>query len=140
MLGKNKRICHGSRRPEHYLQACPKNQRCPLCGEGFVKWMEVKKKSANLGRLLFCCSSNCGYFKWSNDNQSSCAYVVGESSGVSSGTSAVKHEVEDLSRILKIFARISEEEDVEISVNVAIRKGQGSAEVNNKEKGKTKLI
>ncbi|KAL2543985.1 uncharacterized protein Fot_13218 [Forsythia ovata] len=140
MLGKNKGICHGCRQPGHYLPSCPKKQRCPLCNTGFVKCMEVEKKSLNQGRLFFCCSSNCGYFKWSDDKQVNCAYDVGEASGVSSGTNAAKNEVEDLSRILKLFARISEEEDVEISVNVTIRKGKGSAEVNNVEKGKTKII
>ncbi|KAL2533590.1 Zinc finger protein [Abeliophyllum distichum] len=113
MLGKNKGVCHSCRPSGHYLPTCPKKKRCHVYGEGFVKWMEVEKKSANIGSLFFCCSSNCGYFKWSDD--------VGEASG--------DYEV----------ARISEEEeDVEISVNVTIRKGKGTAEENNKGKDKTK--
>ncbi|KAL2533972.1 Zinc finger protein [Abeliophyllum distichum] len=133
MIGKNKGICHSCRRPGHYLSTCPKKERCPVCGNGFVKWMEVEKKSANIGRLFFCCSSNCGYFKWSDDNLNS-AYDVGESSGVASGSSTTKDEIEELSNIFKVFAQITERQDVEISVNVTIRKGKGRTEENNKGK------
>ncbi|KAL2528890.1 Alpha-dioxygenase 2 [Forsythia ovata] len=49
-------------------------------------------------------------------------YDEGKSSGVSLDKSAAKYEIEDLSRIFKVFARISEEEDVEISLNITIRK------------------
>ncbi|KAL2505019.1 Zinc finger protein [Abeliophyllum distichum] len=106
MTGKNKGICHSCRRPRHYLSACPNKQPCPVCENGFVKWMEVEKKSANIGRLFFCCSSNCGYFKWSDENLNG-AYDVGESSGVGAGSSTAKAEIEELSRIFKIFAQIT---------------------------------
>ncbi|KAL2552207.1 hypothetical protein Fot_05826 [Forsythia ovata] len=57
--------------------------------------MEVEKKSANIGRLFFCCSSNCRYFKWSDDNLNG-AYDVGESSGVASNSPTAKDEIEEL--------------------------------------------
>ncbi|KAL2519241.1 Zinc finger protein [Abeliophyllum distichum] len=139
MLGKNKGVCHSCRQCGHYLPSCPKKKRCPVCGEGFVKLMEVEKKSANRGRLFFCCTNNCGYFKWSDDvGEGSGDYDVGESSAISSGRNAAKDEIEDLSRIFKTLARISEEKDVEISVNVTIRKGKGTAEENNQGNEKTK--
>ncbi|KAL2521963.1 uncharacterized protein Fot_25886 [Forsythia ovata] len=138
MIGKNKGICHSCRRIGHYLSTCPKKQRCPVCVNGFMKWMEVEKKSANIGRLFFYCSSNCGYFKWSDDNLNS-AYDVGESSCVTSGSSTSKDEIEELSRIFKIFAQITERQDVEISVNVTFRKSKGSTDKNNKWKDKTEM-
>ncbi|KAL2559459.1 Zinc finger protein [Forsythia ovata] len=88
--------------------------------------MEVEKKTVNLWRLFFCCSSNCGYFKWSNVSplQKSVSYEC-DSSGVFSATFVDNPvQFEDLSRIFKIFARISEEEDVKISINVTIREGK----------------
>ncbi|KAL2524179.1 Zinc finger protein [Abeliophyllum distichum] len=101
--------------------------------------MEVEKKSANIGMLFFFCSSNCGYFKWSNDiGESSGDYDVSESSGILSDRNTVKDEIEDLSLIFKILAPISEQEDVEISVNVTICKDKESAEENNTGKDKTK--
>ncbi|KAL2461138.1 Zinc finger protein [Abeliophyllum distichum] len=100
--------------------------------------MEVEKKSANIGRLFFCCSSNCGYFKWSDENLNG-AYDVGESSGVGVGRPTAKAEIEDLSRIFKLFAQITERQDVEISVNLTIRKGKGSTEENDKGKEKTEM-
>ncbi|KAL2494622.1 Uncharacterized protein Fot_38379 [Forsythia ovata] len=72
----------------HYLSECPKKQRCPACANGFVKWMEVEKKS-------------------SDDNLNG-AYDVGESSGVASGSPTAKDKIKELSRIFKIFAQISE--------------------------------
>ncbi|KAL2543099.1 Uncharacterized protein Adt_04077 [Abeliophyllum distichum] len=71
---------------------------------------------------IFCCSSKYGYFKWS-EGQSIGMYDEGESSGVSLDKSVAKDKIEDLSRIIKVFARISEEEDVEISLNITIRWG-----------------
>ncbi|KAL2486568.1 Zinc finger protein [Abeliophyllum distichum] len=136
MTGKNKGICHSCRRPGHYLSECPNKQPCPVCENGFVKWMEVEKKSANIGRLFFCCSSNCGYFKWSDEKLNG-AYHVGESSGVGTGSPTAKAEIEELSRIFNIFAQITERQDVEISVNVTIRKGKGCMVENEKGKEKT---
>ncbi|KAL2487404.1 Zinc finger protein [Abeliophyllum distichum] len=140
MIGKNKGICHSCRRQGHSLWECSNKHRCPVCGEGFVKWMEVEKRTVNLGRLFFCCTSNYGYFKWSDVSpiQKSVRYE-GDSSGVSSVASVDNPvQTKDLSRIFKMFARISEEEeDVEISLNVTIQKGKYIAEENGKRKGPT---
>ncbi|KAL2517222.1 Zinc finger protein [Abeliophyllum distichum] len=123
----------------HYLSECPKkNNDVPVCANGFVKLMEVEKKSANIGRLFFCCSSNCGYFKWSDDNLNG-ANDVGESSGIASGSPTAKNEIEELSRIFKIFAQIIEQQDVEISINVTIHKGKSCTEKNNKGKDMTEM-
>ncbi|KAL2538630.1 uncharacterized protein Fot_20021 [Forsythia ovata] len=123
----------------------PEKQRCRVCREDFVKWMVVEKKTMNIWRLFFCCSSNCGYFKWSNvspkkktvmyEDQSSGTYVESESSGVSLAKSEAKDDIEDLSRIFKFLARIFEEEYIEISLNITIHKKKGNAEDNGKEKG-----
>ncbi|KAL2542059.1 Zinc finger protein [Abeliophyllum distichum] len=111
-------------------------QRCLVCGKGFVKWMEVEKKTVNIEKLFFCFNSNCGFFKWSdvapkkeiviNEGDSSCIYLA---------KSAPKDDLEDFSRIFKILARISEEEYVEISLNLTIRKEKSNAKENGKEKG-----
>ncbi|KAL2457157.1 Zinc finger protein [Abeliophyllum distichum] len=139
MIGKNKGICHSCRRQGYSLWECPNKHRCPVCGGDFVKWMEVEKIRVNLGRLFFCCTSNCGYFKWSDVSpiQKSVRYE-GDSSGVSSAASVDDPvQTEDLSCIFKMFARISKEEDVEISLNVTIRKRKDIAEENGKRKGPT---
>ncbi|KAL2554760.1 hypothetical protein Fot_08379 [Forsythia ovata] len=49
-------------------------------------------------------------------------YHVSESSGVATGSPTAKDEIKELSRIFNIFAQITERQDVEISVNVTIRK------------------
>ncbi|KAL2528820.1 Uncharacterized protein Fot_21421 [Forsythia ovata] len=64
--------------------------------------MEVEKNTVNKWRLFFFCSSNCGYFKWS-EGQSIGMYDEGKSSGVSLDKSAAKYEIEDLSRIFKVY-------------------------------------
>ncbi|KAL2460131.1 Zinc finger protein [Abeliophyllum distichum] len=101
--------------------------------------MEVEKRMVNLWRLFFCCTSSCDYFNWSDVSpiQKSVRYES-DSSGVSSAASVDDHvQTEDLSLIFKMFARISEEEDVEISLNVTIRKEKDIAEENGKRKGPT---
>ncbi|KAL2513281.1 Zinc finger protein [Abeliophyllum distichum] len=110
-----------------------------MCRESFVKWMEVEKRTVNLGSLFFCCTSNCGYFKWSDVSpiQKSVRYEGG-SSGVSLATSVDNSvQTEDLWCIVKMFVRISEEEDVEIFLNVTIGKGKDIVEENGKRKGPT---
>ncbi|KAL2505047.1 Zinc finger protein [Abeliophyllum distichum] len=80
--------------------------------------MEVEKRTVNLGRLFFCCTRNCGYFKWSDVSPiQKSIRCEGDSSGISSATSVDDPiQTEDLSRIFKMFARISEVDDVEISL------------------------
>ncbi|KAL2550658.1 uncharacterized protein Fot_12188 [Forsythia ovata] len=136
MIGKNKRICHSCRRPGHYLLECPRKQRCPVCSEGFVKWMEVEKKTVNIEKLFFCCSSDCGFFKWSDvAPKKEIVMYEGESSCICLAKSVHKDDVEDILRMFNSLARISEEKNVEISLNLTIRKGKTNAEENGKEKG-----
>ncbi|KAL2514263.1 Uncharacterized protein Fot_28234 [Forsythia ovata] len=52
------------------------------------------------------------------EGQSSGAYDEGEPSGISSAKFAAKDEIEYLSCIFKKFTQISEEEDVDISLNI----------------------
>ncbi|OVA13766.1 zinc finger protein [Macleaya cordata] len=86
--------------------------------------MEVEKKSENIGRLFSCCTKNCGFFKWSDSSH----HEESESSGAISDESVTEGAMDDLSRIFKNLARISEKEDVEISFQVTIRKGKGKAD------------
>ncbi|KAL2552395.1 uncharacterized protein Fot_06014 [Forsythia ovata] len=116
MIGKNKRICHSCRRLGHYLQKCPRKQRCPVCDEGFVKWMEVEKKTVNIGNGVML------------RRKKEIVMYEGESSCICSAKSAPKDELEDFSRVFKSLARISEEEDVEISLNLTIHKGKNAEE------------
>ncbi|KAL2510673.1 Zinc finger protein [Abeliophyllum distichum] len=134
MIGKNRGICHSCRQPGHYLLECPRKRRCPVCGEGFVKWMEVEKKTVNIGKLFFCCSSDCGFFKWSDvAPKKEIVMYEGESSCICSAKSTPKNDVEDFSRMFKSLARISEEKNVEISLNLTIRKGKSNVEENGGE-------
>lgn len=139
MTRKNKGICHSCRRPGHNLSRCPTKQHCPSCGQGFVKWMEVEKNTVNKGRMFFCCSVECGYFKWGDEcpqkkpdtfgeQASGGVYDEGESSGVVlAKSSATKEMKQDMAQVFKLLARIFEEEDVEISLNLTIHKGKGNA-------------
>ncbi|KAL2518198.1 Zinc finger protein [Abeliophyllum distichum] len=136
MTGKNKGICHSCRQPGHYLLESPRKQRRPVCSEGFVKWMEVEKKMVNIGKLFFCCSSDCGFFKWSDVAlKKEIVMYEGESSCICSAKSVPKDDVEDISCMFKSLARISEEKNVEISLNLTIHKGKTNTEENGKEKG-----
>ncbi|KAL2489786.1 DNA-directed RNA polymerase 1B [Forsythia ovata] len=136
MIGKNKRICHSCRRLGHYLLECPRKQRCPVCIEGFVKWMEVEKKTVNIGKLFFYCNSDYRFFKWSNvAPKKKIVMYEGESSCICSAKFVPKDDVEDISRMFKSLARIFEEKKVEISLNLTIHKGKTNAEENGKEKG-----
>ncbi|KAL2466408.1 DNA-directed RNA polymerase 1B [Abeliophyllum distichum] len=115
MGGPNDGVCYSCRDPLHWHKSCPKKQRCPKCGLGFVQWLKVGDKKPTRGKLFFNCSmATCCYFKWDE----------GESSTVRSRT--IEDEDDELSRILRSCARISNEEDVDLSVTrITIRKNKG---------------
>ena len=76
-----------------------------------------------------------GYWKWVGENKSSGLFGVGESSGSASTKSTTQFPVEEFSRIFQTIARIYEEDDVVISLNVTMSKGKGSVLDNGKGKG-----
>lgn len=78
---KNKGICRGCRKPWHYLLDCPTKEQFPVCGKGIGKCMKVERMTENLGKLFFCCSNNCRYFKWLEEHEY-CQFE-GESSATS---------------------------------------------------------
>ena len=80
--------------------------------------------SPNRGRLFFSCDKKCGFFKWDE----------GESSARDSDKSDSKVDTEDLARLLKMCAQISDEDGVEISLNITIRKGNENVHGKGKEK------
>ncbi|KAL2528750.1 hypothetical protein Fot_21351 [Forsythia ovata] len=61
---------------------------------------------------------------WDN-GQLSGEFVEGHSSDVALDKSVAKEINQDLPSMFKIFSSLSEEKDVEISLNLTIRKGQG---------------
>ncbi|KAL2530576.1 Uncharacterized protein Fot_23177 [Forsythia ovata] len=76
-------------------------------------------------KAIFCCSEDeCTYFKWDN-SQPSGEFVEGQSSSVGLDKSVAKEINEDFTSMFKMLASLSEEKDVEISLNLTIRKGQG---------------
>ncbi|KAL2552910.1 DNA-directed RNA polymerase 1B [Forsythia ovata] len=114
MSGSNEGICYGCRKSGHLLEDCKQKRRCPRCGKGYVKWMQVMKEE-------------CTYFKWDN-GKSSGGFDEGQSSSVGLDKSMGKEINEELTSMFKLLASISKEKDVEISLNLTIRKGQGKGE------------
>ncbi|KAL2491304.1 DNA-directed RNA polymerase 1B [Abeliophyllum distichum] len=114
MGGPNDGVCYSCRDPSHWHKYCPKKQRCPKCGLGFVQWLQVGDNKPSRGKLFFNCSvATCRYFKWDE----------GESSTVRSRS--IEDEDDELSRILRACARISDEEDVDLSLtHITIRKNK----------------
>ncbi|KAL2484709.1 DNA-directed RNA polymerase 1B [Abeliophyllum distichum] len=125
MSGSNEGICFGCRKSGQLLEDCKQKRRCPRYGKGYVKWMQVVKVLKTKGRLFFCCSEDeCTYFKWDN-GQPSRGFVEGQSSSVGLDKSMGKEINEDLPSMFKLLASLLEEKDVEISLNLTIRKSQG---------------
>ncbi|KAL2535192.1 DNA-directed RNA polymerase 1B [Abeliophyllum distichum] len=114
MGGPNDGVCYSCRNPSHWYISCPKKQRCPKCGIGFVQWPQVGDKKSSRGKLFLNYSmATCRYFKWDE----------GESSTV--GTTTIEDEDDELSCILRTCARILDEEDVDLSVTrITIRKNK----------------
>lgn len=98
-------------------------------GEGIEKCMEVEKNTKSIGRLFFCCTRDCGHFKWENKVESS-----GESPCGSKCTYNDKQPCQNLSCMFTTFAQITEQKDVEISINITMRKGKGVTEDNRHAK------
>ncbi|XP_022856067.1 uncharacterized protein LOC111377240 [Olea europaea var. sylvestris] len=75
-------------------------------------------------------SSKCGFFEWVNQGESS-----EESSVTNEALNAVAtEEVENLSSMFNTLARIFDERDLEINLNITFRKGKGSSKGNGKAK------
>lgn len=113
----NRNICHGCRNPGHWLPECPKKLKCPLYGTGYVTHMQVlNTSSVNYGRMFFGCSKReCKYFSW-EVGQSSGVQCDGGSAFDRSQKKEVKEEVEDLSRLLNTFAKVSNGTGVDITI------------------------
>lgn len=111
MVGKNKGICWGCGKSGHFLLDCRIKRPCLVCGKGIEKSMDVE----NLGWLFFCCTNDCSYFKWLNEDKL-CQFQV--------ESSAMSNELE-LSSLLKNVAKIAREKDVDISVKFTFLKGKG---------------
>ncbi|KAL2531795.1 DNA-directed RNA polymerase 1B [Abeliophyllum distichum] len=126
MSGSNEGICFGCRKSGHLLGGLQAKTTMPTMWEReYVKWMQVVKVLKTKGRLFFCCSEDeCTYFKWDN-GQPSRGFVEGQSSSVGLDKPMGKEINEDLPSMFKLLASLSEEKDVEISLNLTIRKGQG---------------
>ncbi|CAA2970829.1 Hypothetical predicted protein [Olea europaea subsp. europaea] len=135
MPGRNKDICHSCRLPRHMLPERPTKTRCRKCGLGFVKCMEVEKKIKNIGRLFKSCTRDCGYFKWIDDQSSSQEPPLQYDSELSVKLKT-KDSLEDSSSMLKTAVQLIEELQLEISINITIRKRKGAIEDNGKGKGK----
>lgn len=130
MKGRYAGICHSCRSNEHFFIECKRKRRCPWCAHGFQKCFEVERQTPNKGRLFNTCSSNCGFFEWVEQGESS-----GESTTANVALNAVAtEEVEDLSSMSNTLARISDERDLEINLNITFRKGKGSSKGNGKAK------
>jgi len=81
--------------------------------------------------LFFSCDNKCGFFKWDEGESSERG---SDKSGNSSDKLGSKVNTEDLVRLLKMCAQISDEDDMEISLNITIQKGNGTVHKKGKEK------
>lgn len=122
MAGKNRGICHSCRHVGHMLSECPKKIRCPNCVAGYIKWMEVEKNNEHKGLPFHCCTRDCKYFKWcKNEPNDKCPlHDHGETSGITNGG----EPVDDLSRMLKTLVNLTDEKDLEISLNIKMCTGK----------------
>ncbi|KAL2479385.1 hypothetical protein Adt_32351 [Abeliophyllum distichum] len=97
----------------------------PTMWEGICKMDANSEGVKDQREAFFCCSEDeCTYFKWDN-GQPSRGFVEGQSSSVGLDKSIGKEINENLPSMFKLLASLSEEKDVEISLNLTIRKGQG---------------
>lgn len=131
MRRKNVGVCHNCRSTKHFFNNCPIKQGCTWCPLGWEKCFEVERNTDNQGRLFKTCSKNCGYFHWVKTEES-----CGESSTRNEAVDpATIDEVdEDLPTMFDSLARIVENRDIEISLNITFCKGKGRCEANGKGK------
>ncbi|CAA2994610.1 Glycerol-3-phosphate dehydrogenase [NAD(+)] GPDHC1, cytosolic [Olea europaea subsp. europaea] len=133
MKGRNAGTCHSCRSDGHYFNECPRRRRCPRCAHGFQKCFEVERQTCNNGRLFNTCSNKCGFFEWVELGEFS-----RESSTINEALNVAANEkVEDLPKMFETLARISDERDLEINLNITFRKGKGRSEGNRKAKEAT---
>ncbi|XP_022855538.1 uncharacterized protein LOC111376775 [Olea europaea var. sylvestris] len=132
MPGKNSGLCHSCRSKAHFFAECPIKVRCPTCNQGFQKWFEVERATANKGKFFKCCSLKCGFWEWCKE---------GESSGKAKDVVVMFPKpdpidsVDDMSRMFQSQVRLNDEQELHISVNVTIQTGNSSTEWNTKGKG-----
>ncbi|CAA2968809.1 Hypothetical predicted protein [Olea europaea subsp. europaea] len=126
MASKNREICHCCRQRGHTLLECPTKRRCPNCGDGFVNRMEVEKNNDHKELLFHCCTCDCRYFKWCNKfpKEKCLLHDDGESSCITTPSD----EADTLSHMLKTLAMLSKEKDLEISIQINMRKGKQVSE------------
>ncbi|KAL2529883.1 Uncharacterized protein Fot_22484 [Forsythia ovata] len=98
----------------------------PTMWEGICK-MDASSEGVKDQReafFFYCCEEECTYFKWDNGKPSG-GFIEGQSSSVGLDKSVGKEINEYLPSMFKLLASLSEKKDVEISLNLTIRKGQG---------------
>lgn len=117
MPGKNFGLRHSCRENEHFFADC------------LVNCFEVKREMKNKEKLFNCCNTNCKYWEWVDEGESS----DGSSTAtVYLNNHAALEEVQQFSCIFQSLRRITEEQNINISLNVTIsmangKKGKGLA-------------
>ncbi|CAI9784825.1 unnamed protein product [Fraxinus pennsylvanica] len=134
MTRRNAGVCRSCRSKGHFFADFSNKRRCPWCKHGFVKCFEVERETENKGKLFNCCTAKCRYWEWVDKAESS-----GESSNTvtanSDNSTLIEEELQQINRAFQSWCRVVEERDIEISINVTIRKGNGNVEVDRKGKG-----
>lgn len=100
----------------------PEKEKVPICGLGFIKWMDIEKKQWPSIVVLATVGTSSDV---TNPLTKKCPlYDEGESSGITNGG----EQVYDLSQMLKMLAKLSEEKDLKLSLKINIRKGKWVSE------------
>lgn len=118
----NSGVCHNCRGKDHFFAECKNKRPGPLCMHGFKKCFVMEKETKNKGRLFLCCSNNCGFWE----------RVINENSSGPSMNPAKNKTVEEMSHSFQSRVRISDDKEVQISVNVTVQTARVSAEGNPK--------
>ncbi|CAA2972512.1 Hypothetical predicted protein [Olea europaea subsp. europaea] len=117
----------------HYFEQCQLKRRCPSCDHGYQKCFEFEWNTGNKGRLFFTCSNDCGYFDWVKDED-----LGGESSSIWHAVNqALDKEEKELPRLFDGLVRISEKQDVDISLHMTfLAKERELPTMMGKERGR----